>query len=107
MICTRLNVIMCDTGEPLEVNVIIHIWLNSRTRSPNGSRWESSDARLVLCVVFKLEWESMIVVGGLSTPTLLSVLSFIQFYPSPISNWFLNGGLAEDQVSQPVSVEDL
>lgn len=57
MIRTWLNVITRDTGEPLEVNLIIPIWLNSRVRSLDGSEWKSSEA--LLCVVFKLEWESM------------------------------------------------
>lgn len=83
VIWTRLNVITCDTAEPLEVNVIIHIWLNSRTRSLNGSKWERCDALLYLCVVFNLEWESMTLVGGFFTQTFLSVLSFIQIQ-SPI-----------------------
>lgn len=51
VIWTRLNVIMCDTGEPLEVDLIIPIWLSGCVRSLGGSKGESSDARLA--VVFE------------------------------------------------------
>lgn len=76
MIWTWLNVITRDTGEPLEVNLIIPIWLNSRVGSLDGSTWKSSEA--LLSVVFKPEWESMTLLVVYPGQTFLSVLSFIR-----------------------------